>query len=381
VRDSAPGEQPMSSGLLALLDDVVSLASVAAASLDDAASQAVQATGKAAGIVIDDTAVTPRYVIGFSAERELPIIGKIAKGSLKNKLLYLLPAALVLTVVAPWSITPLLMLGGAYLCFEGYEKVHHWVTGHDPSEDGSSSDAPAHGDNAVPASPPLTPEMQAISAKAFEDSKVAGAIQTDMVLSAEIMAITLASITAPDLMTQALVLATVAVLVTVGVYGAVALIVKADDVGLSLAQNDRPASTLLGLRTARGATDAVLPEAGSADRALAPVTKAAGRGLVKGMPPFLNVLSVIGTLAMLWVGGGIIVHGLDLMGFSGPEHIIHGFAEAVGGFAPALGGAVTWLTSATASAMLGIIVGGLTAVAWTTIRPLLPSKAEANAAA
>jgi uncharacterized protein len=359
----------MSTGLLALLDDVVSLAQVAAASLDDAATQAVQAGGKAAGIVIDDTAVTPRYVVGFAANRELPIIAKIAKGSLKNKLLFLLPAALALTVLAPWLITPLLMLGGAYLCFEGYEKVHHWIAGDSGGNSGHDSTEPHAAAVAI---------AQPVDAKAFEDEKVAGAIQTDMVLSAEIMAITLAGITAPDFMTQALVLAAVAVLVTVGVYGAVALIVKADDVGLALAQNDRPASTLLGLRWRRKAPDGgvLLPTA--IDRAVFPVTGSIGRGLVKGMPPFLKVLSTIGTLAMLWVGGGIIVHGLNEMGWGGIEHVLHGTSQMIGGAVPLLSGAVAWLVSAVGSAILGVAIGGVTAFLWSLLRPLWPATAKAG---
>lgn len=313
----------MSSGLLALLDDVVALTKVAAASLDDIVSQAAQAGTKAAGIVIDDTAVTPRYVVGFAADRELPIIGKIAWGSLKNKFLFLLPAALLLTTFAPWAITPLLMLGGAFLCFEGYEKIHQMVTGHDEAHDASSV---------------MTQSVaQPSTGKALEDEKVAGAIKTDFILSAEIMALTLASITAPDLVTQALVLAAVALLVTGGVYGLVALIVKADDLGLYLAQ--------------RGG----------------PLTKATGRGLVKGMPPFLNVLAVIGTLAMLWVGGGIIVHGLNQMGFGAIEHVIHDAAVAIGGAMPVLGGAVEWLASAVGSAVVGIVIGAITAVLWSLI--------------
>ena len=341
----------MSSGLLALLDDVVALAKVAAASLDDVTAQAVEVGGKAAGIVVDDTAVTPRYVVGFSAERELPIIGKIAKGSLKNKLLYLLPAALALSAFAPWAITPLLMLGGAYLCFEGYEKVHEWVAGHEPAshKSATASGAMAH------------------DAQAFEDEKVAGAIKTDFILSAEIMAIALASTTAPDLITQSFVLVAVALLVTGGVYGAVALIVKADDAGVALAQNDWPAASLLGLRSAPVGAAPRVPNA--PDRALAPITKALGRGLVYGMPPFLKVLSTVGTLAMLWVGGGIIVHGLAHFGVTAPEHVIHAIAAPVGGFIPAIGPAATWLVQALGSAILGIVIGAVCALVWRALSP------------
>jgi len=208
----------MSIGLIALLDDVAALAKAAAASLDDVATQAAQAGAKAAGVVIDDTAVTPRYVTGFSASRELPIIRKIAVGSLKNKLLILLPAALVLSLLAPSLITPLLMIGGAYLCYEGVEKLYHALL----------PDA-AHAHEA--ALEPIT-----LDAATFGDQKVAGAIKTDFILSAEIMAIALATVADADLLTQVVVLGTVGVGITLAVYGVVALIVKADDVGLALAR-------------------------------------------------------------------------------------------------------------------------------------------------
>ena len=351
----------MSSGLLALLDDIVSLAQVAAASLDDAATQAVQAGTKAAGIVVDDTAVTPRYVVGFSADRELPIIAKIAKGSLKNKLLYLLPAALALTLFAPWAVTPLLMLGGVYLCFEGYEKVHDWFSGHDSAIDGAASSSSA----------------AAIDRQALEDEKVAGAIKTDFILSAEIMAIALASVTAPDIFTQAFVLIAVALLVTGGVYGAVALIVKADDAGVALARNERPASSVLGLR--RMVTDMTADrQPGALDRAMAPITKAIGCGLVYGMPPFLKALSAVGTLAMLWVGGGIIIHGLAQMGVHGPEQVVRAIGNA-GSYLPLFGGALTWFAEAFASAIFGVAIGAAAALIWGFVQPLLKNWNEPDA--
>src|SRR5262245_44498043 len=204
----------MASGLLALLDDVVALSKVAAASLDDVTTQSIKVSAKAAGVVIDDAAVTPRYVIGFAAERELPIIRRIARGSLKNKVLFLLPAALLLSAFASWAIIPLLMMGAVFLCFEGYEKVHQLIVPHDTHTN-------------------LSP---AVDSTTLEDETVAGAIRTDFILSAEIMAISLASIVAPDILMQALVLLAVALLVTAGVYGSVAIIVKADDVGVYLAQ-------------------------------------------------------------------------------------------------------------------------------------------------
>ena len=252
----------MSVGLIGLLDDIAAITKVAAASLDDVAGQAAKAGAKAAGVVIDDTAVTPGYVIGFQPSRELPIVGKIAVGSLRNKIVFLLPAALLLSYFLPGAITPLLMLGGAYLCYEGVEKVIEAVMPHRAKQHEAQ------------------PGPVALNAKSVEDEKVAGAIRTDFILSAEIMAITLAALPAGSLWKQALVLALVAIGITVGVYGVVALIVKADDVGLALA---------------RGTTH---------------IGRALGRGIVRGMPALLKVLSVVGTAAMIWVGGGIVLHGL-----------------------------------------------------------------------
>ena len=300
------------SGLLALLDDVVALTKLAAATLDDAASQAVKASSKAAGVVIDDAAVTPRYVTGLAAQRELPIIGRIAVGSLKNKLVFLLPAALLLTVFLPSAITPLLMLGGLYLCFEGYEKVHHMVAGHAEA-------------SAVAATPAQAPQ-------AIEDEKVAGAIRTDFILSAEIMAIALASITAPDLLTQALVLAAVGIMITAAVYGTVALIVKADDFGVYLARRENS------------------------------ILQAVGRALVFGMPPFLQVLSFVGMLAMLWVGGGILVHGLNEYGVTLPEHVIHAVSEAVRMAVPIASDVFAWVAGASGAAIVGLAAGAVTAL-------------------
>ena len=308
----------MSGGLLALLDDVVALTKLTAATLDDAAAQAVKVSAKAAGVVIDDAAVTPRYVTGLAAQRELPIVGRIAYGSLKNKLLFLLPAALLLSAFLPQAITPLLMLGGLYLAYEGYEKVHHMLVAPTQTAQGVKVVAElAQGDKAV------------------EDAKVAGAIRTDFILSAEIMAIALAAITAPDLLTQALVLAAVAIFITVAVYGVVALIVKADDLGVRLAQRG-------------GAISGPL-----------------GRALVYGMPPFLETLSLVGTVAMLWVGGGILVHGLAAFGVTAPEHIIHDVAEAVRAAVPLGGDVLAWAVSAASAAIVGLAAGAVTAAVIT----------------
>lgn len=304
----------MSVGLLALLDDVAALAKVAAASLDDIAGQAAKAGSKAAGVVIDDAAVTPRYVTGFSAARELPIIAKIAAGSLRNKLLFLLPAALALSALLPQAILPLLMLGALYLCYEGAEKVYEMVFPH-----------AAHAHEAEV-------EEVALDAKSFEERKVAGAIRTDFILSAEIMTITLGSVPDAGLGTQALVLAVVGVLITVAVYGVVALIVKADDAGLGLA------------RVTWGAP-------------LGPPVRVVGRALVQGMPHFLRLLGVVGTAAMIWVGGGILLHGCEEYGYAAASHVLHDAGDAAARAVPAAGGFAAWLVQAAGAGVVGLAVG------------------------
>lgn len=290
------------SGLLALLDDVAGIAKIAAASVDDVIAQASKAGAKAAGAVIDDAAVTPKYVTGFSAERELPIVWKIARGSILNKLLILTPAALLLSVFAPWLIAPLLMLGGAYLCFEGAEKILKWLRpGHvDLDAKGVKGD-PAH----------------------LEEQKVKGAIKTDFILSAEIMTIALSALPAEaGLVFKGAALVVVAIGITALVYGAVAIIVKADDVGLHM--------------SARGGVSAAI-----------------GRGIVKGMPTFMKLLLVVGTAAMLWVGGSIIVHAWAEMGWHAPEHLIDDAAHAVA----AGSGGIEWTAKAIMDGVLGIILG------------------------
>ena len=299
----------MSSGLIALLDDITALAKVAATSLDDAGAMAAKAGGKAAGIVNDDSSVTPRYVVGLSADRELPIIAKIAKGSLKNKLLILLPGALGLSLIAPWSITPLLMAGGAFLCLEGYHKVMHLIRpGHHEAKDDAST---------------------ATSAAELEQERVSSAIRTDFILSAEIMAITLAAVSTSPLWMQAFVLAVVGLGMTLLVYGVVALIVKADDAGVALARSSTGFVSTL------------------------------GRALVRGMPVFLKVLSLVGMIAMLWVGGGILIHGLHEMGAHGPEEAVHHAAEAFAALVPAIQAFMNWLAQAGIAAVLGVIVGAV----------------------
>jgi predicted DNA repair protein MutK len=336
----------VSSGLLALLDDVAGIAKMAAASLDDAIAQSGKAGTKALGVVIDDAAVTPRYVTGFAAKRELPIVWQIALGSLRNKLLFLLPAALLLDYAAPWAVTPLLMLGGLYLCFEGFEKVVELVVPHAEA----AARAPA---------PRSIEEVQAA-----EKVKVQGAIRTDFILSAEIMAIVLAGIAdAPPLM-QATVLAAVGLGITALVYGVVALIVKADDAGVALARNSTPVSSFFGLLNPfQGEDHLDPPEPGAADRALRPATQAFGRLLVRAMPPVLKVLGLIGTAAMLWVGGGIVVHGLAEFGYAEPEHVIHDLATATRPWIPDLADPAAWLATAGLSGLLGLVLGGVVAAA------------------
>jgi predicted DNA repair protein MutK len=338
----------VSVGLIALLDDVAGLAKVAAASLDDVAGQAARSGAKAAGVVIDDAAVTPRYLTGFSARRELPVVGRIAVGSLKNKLVYLLPAALVLSTLAPGAITPLLMIGGAYLCYEGAEKVHAILLPHR-----------AHGPETVTGATPRDP-------KDFEDAKVRSAVQTDFILSAEIMAITLSTVPAASIPMQALVLAVVGVALTAAVYGGVALIVKADDIGVALAGNDRPVSGLFG----RGSGASAPP--GLADRLLRALTRPIGRGLVRGMPIFLKLLSAVGTAAMIWVGGGIIIHGLEAFGAPQIAHLVHDLAHRTAAALPPVGPFLEWLVTAAASGVFGLLLGAaLIPVVAHVVAPLL----------
>jgi predicted DNA repair protein MutK len=309
------------SGLLALLDDVAALAKVAATQLDDVAAHAAKAGTKAAGVVIDDGAVTPKYVHGLPAAREIPIVLQIGRGSLFNKVVILLPAALLLSAFLPWALSPLLMLGGAYLCFEGAEKIWHVLAhrGHDEKE----------------------PET--LDAAHLERERVEGAIKTDFILSAEIMAIALATVEAESIWTQGIVLLVVAVGITLLVYGVVALLVKADDFGLRLSQT-----------------------------AGVPSVRALGRAIVKGMPKVMATLAVVGTGAMLWVGGSIILHGLDELGFGAPYDWIHDVAVAAAAAAPVAPGFVEWLVTATFDGLLGLLLGlALIPVATRVVGPLV----------
>jgi predicted DNA repair protein MutK len=299
----------MASGFAALLDDIAAIAKLAAASLDDVTAAAGKAGSKAVGVVVDDAAVTPGYAMGFTPDRELPIVWKIALGSLRNKFLFLLPGALLLSAFASWAVTPILMIGGAYLCFEATEKI---------------LEALAHRDGSATAQL----EELALSSAEMERHKVAGAIRTDLILSGEIMAIALATVAERPLAIQAGALIVVSLLLTAGVYGVVGLIVKMDDIGVHLAQR-RPAAL-----------------------------QRFGRALVKSMPPLLQGLTFIGTAAMLWVGGGIIVHGLEHFELRFVPDLVSSLATAAKDL-PGIGAASGWLAFAAGSAVVGLILGGM----------------------
>ena len=305
------------SGLLALLDDIAALTRIAAAQVDDVAAQAskvgvkvagsviddtAKAGAKSLGVVIDDAAVTPKYVHNLPAARELPIVWRIARGSVFNKLVILLPAGLLLDVLAPWMIPPLLTIGGLYLCFEGAEKIAHAFSPHEAED----------------------PAAKSLDAVHLEEQRVAGAIKTDFILSAEIMTIALAAIEVQDIVMRGIVLALVAVGITLLVYGAVAVLVKIDDAGLVLAQAGR-------LRPLR----------------------ALGRLMVKVMAGLMTAISTIGTAAMLWVGGSIVVHGLEILGLGLPGHLIETAVHAI----PAANATVAWAATAVLDGLFGLVAG------------------------
>lgn len=294
----------MAGGLVGLLDDIAALAKLAAASIDDIGAAAGKASVKAAGVVVDDTAVTPAYVHGLAAERELPIIRRIAIGSLRNKLLFILPAALLLSAIAPLVVEIILMFGGCFLCYEGAHKIIHKLR-----HDDHDHDAPA----------------AQLGADA-EATTIRGAIRTDFILSAEIMVIALKEVLNQPLVSRGAILVVVAVGITAAVYGVVALIVKMDDIGLSLAQ--RPSAA----------------------------AQRVGRMLVTGMPKLLAWLTVIGTAAMLWVGGHILLAGFDEVGWSWPYDLVHSLEHLVHGV-PGVGGVLGWVVNTLASALIGLLVG------------------------
>ena len=304
----------MSAGLFGLLDDIAALARLAAASLDDVGAAAGRASVKAAGVVVDDTAVTPQYVQGVAAQRELPIIKKIAIGSLRNKLLFILPAALLLSQYAEFLLTPILMVGGTYLCYEGAEKIWERISGHHASVE----DDVQH--------------FEGDAAAEAERTTIAGAIRTDFILSAEIMVISLNEVSHEPFVARAAILTVVAFGITALVYGVVAVIVKMDDVGLHLAGKSSAAVQKL------------------------------GRGLVRGMPVLLSTIATVGIAAMLWVGGHIILVGLDDLGWHGPYDLVHHLEHEAEHAVHALSAVAGWLTNTLASAVLGVIVGALAVV-------------------
>ena len=312
----------MSGGIVALFDDVAAMAKLAAASVDDVGAAAGRASAKAAGVVVDDTAVTPRYVHGFTADRELPMIKRIAVGSLRNKLLIILPVILVLSQFLPWLLTPILMIGGTYLCFEGAEKIYEKVTGHHAE----------HGE-----------QPAAIQGADQEKVMVKGAIRTDFILSAEIMVISLNEVADEGLVSRAVILVVVAIGITLLVYGVVGLIVKMDDVGLHLSERNSGTARRVGLL------------------------------LVRGMPKLLALLSTVGVVAMLWVGGHIVLVGSDELGWHGPYALVHAAEEAVADAVPAVGGVLAWLVNTLASAVIGLAVGALV----VAIMHLVPRRTRA----
>jgi len=312
----------MAGGLVGLLDDVAALARLAAASVDDIGVAVGRASAKAAGVVIDDAAVTPQYVQGLAADRELPIIKRIATGSLRNKLLFILPVALILSAIAPKLVEIILMAGGAFLCYEGAHKIIHALKGDDHDHD-----APA-----------------VMKGPEAEAKTVSSAIRTDFILSAEIMVIALKEVLDQHLLQRSVILIVVAIFITVLVYGAVALIVKMDDVGLSLAQRDSAPSKRL------------------------------GHFLVAAMPKVLSTLTVVGTVAMLWVGGHILIVGAHELGWHAPYEFVHHMEAIVAGVS-GLGAFLAWLVNTILSALVGLCIGAVIAV----VVDSLPFRSEQDA--
>ncbi|MHA2788624.1 DUF808 domain-containing protein [Corynebacterium sp. S7] len=308
----------MAGGLLALLDDIALIAKKAAATMDDVAALTAKTSAKAAGVVIDDAAVTPQYVADASPARELPMIWRITKGSFFNKLIIVLPIALLLSEFAPWALTPILMLGGTYLCYEGAHKIYEQLTrdSHEAEEKAANK----------------TPED--------EDSLVRSAITTDLILSAEIMVISLNEIADQTFWMRALVLALVGIGITVLVYGAVALLVKMDDIGLSLIKSGRA------------------PKLGTA--------------LVKGMPVVLSIIGVIGTIAMLWVGGHIMIVGFEEFGWTWLYDTIHGWETAVSN------SFLAWLINTAGSLVVGLIWGFVIVGLLALFKALTPKTPKAQ---
>jgi len=312
------------SSLLALIDDIATV-------LDDISVMTKMAAKKTAGVLGDDLALNAQQVAGVRAEREIPVVWAVAKGSLVNKMI-LVPAALAISAVAPWAILPLLMLGGAYLCFEGFEKLAHRLL-HSKAEDQGHHDA-------------LTQALEdpAVDLVSLERDKIKGAVRTDFVLSAEIIVITLGTVAAASFQNQVVVLVGIALIMTVGVYGLVAGIVKLDDAGLWLS---RVSGAGGGARLVRGF----------------------GRGLLSAAPKLMKVLAVVGTAAMFLVGGGIITHGIPAA-----HHLIE-WATHAAHTVPTIGGVLAALTPLLINALAGVLTGAVVLVlvtvgqkVWSTLR-------------
>lgn len=297
----------MAGGLVALLDDIAALTKAAAASLDDVAAAAAKASVKATGVVVDDTAVTPRYVDGFSPDRELPVVKKIAIGSIKNKLLIILPVALLLSQFFPQALPYLLIAGGLFLSYEGAEKVWEAVSGQHDEDDQAGQERDADAENKM----------------------VNSAIRTDLILSAEIMVIALSSVSHEPFLTRLMVLIVVAFVITALVYGVVAIIVKMDDVGLALAGRQSK------------------------------VSQKVGRGLVAAMPKLMATLSVVGIVAMLWVGGHILISNIGEAGWHWPADQLHLIEHSAHDLVSSIGGVLSWLAGTTVSALVGFSIGGI----------------------
>ena len=293
----------MASSLLALIDDIATI-------LDDVAVMSKVAAKKTAGVLGDDLALNAQQVSGVKADRELPVVWAVAKGSFKNKAI-LVPAALAISAFAPWAITPLLMIGGAFLCYEGFEKLAHKFL-HSAEEDKQHNDALAQA---------LADES--VDLVALEKDKIKGAVRTDFILSAEIIVISLGTVSNASFGTQVAVLSTIALVMTVGVYGLVAGIVKLDDAGLYLSRVVNSALQML------------------------------GRMLLAGAPILMKTLSVVGTAAMFMVGGGILMHGVPPL-----YHIVESAAAAAGGV-PGIGGVLQVVTPTLIDAVAGVIAGAL----------------------
>lgn len=318
----------MAGGLVGLLDDVAALAKLAAASIDDVGAAAGRASAKAAGVVVDDTAVTPAYVQGLAADRELPIIKKIATGSLRNKLLFILPTALILSEFVPLLVEIILMFGGTFLCYEGAHKIYHKLKGDDHDHD-------------VPV---------VLQGPEAEAATISGAVRTDFILSAEIMVISLKEVIDEGFVSRTVIMIVVALFITLVVYGVVALIVKMDDIGLSLASRDSETSQKI------------------------------GRAMVAGMPKLLTALTVVGTAAMLWVGGHILIVGAHELGWDLPYDIVHDLEESVRDVG-SVGGALAWLVNTALSAVVGLGAGALVVAVVSQFQGTAKDDAHADSAA